>query len=279
VISQVPSVLERLVVNYNRQQFNVLFDAARGLTLRGGHRYVWGDASTRAPALSQTGKTRTGEIRTHAALAGFTWRPAAKLSLFMDFEKAVSDGSYFRTSLYDYSKLSTRARYQVLSSVALAANFSVLDNDNPAAGSTYNFENRNNSLTVFWTPSGGKRVSVTADYTRSTLVSEISYLVPQTLQPGRSYYAERAHTGTAVVDLALPNPGAGAPRLTLGGSLFVSSGTRPAEYYQPLVRLLAPLHKRVSLLGEWRWYGFGETSYGYEAFRTHHFIAGLRFSI
>jgi len=279
VISQLPSALERLMVNYNRQHFNVLFDAARGLTLRGGHSYVWGDASVRAPALNQTGQTRAGEIRTNAALAGFNWRPAAKLSLFMDLEKGVSDGSYFRTSLYDYWKLSTRARYQVLNSVALTANFSVLDNDNPTAGSNYNFENRNNSLTVFWTPAGGKRVSITADYTRSTLVSEISYVVPQTLQFARSYYAERAHTGTAMVDLVLPDPGAGPLRLTLGGSLFVSSGTRPTEYYQPLVRLLAPLHKRVSLIGEWRWYGFGEMLYGYEAFRTHHFIAGLRFSI
>ena len=37
----------RLVRNYSQQQIDVLFDWTSRLTLRGGHRYVWGEARTR----------------------------------------------------------------------------------------------------------------------------------------------------------------------------------------------------------------------------------------
>ena len=53
---------DRLVVNYNQQQVDVLVDVTSKLTLRGGHRFVWGDAIDRAPSLSGTDFER-GEIR------------------------------------------------------------------------------------------------------------------------------------------------------------------------------------------------------------------------
>src|SRR6185503_9192435 len=42
-----------LVVNYNQEEIDVLFDATPRLTLRGGYRYVWGDATN--VILPQTG--------------------------------------------------------------------------------------------------------------------------------------------------------------------------------------------------------------------------------
>jgi hypothetical protein len=271
--------LERLVFNYNRQEFNVLFDVARGLTLRGGHRYVWGDAVTRAPGLSQTGAQRTGEMKMQVGLAGLTFRPVARLSVHFDFEGASADKNYFRTSLQDYQRIQTRARFQALNSVALSASFSRLENDNPSPASRYTFESRNSSLTAYWTPWGGKWISLTADYTRSTLSSDLSYLVPQTLRSERSFYQERAHVATSVLDLKLPRVGSGSPAVSLGGSLFVSTGSRASDYYQPFGRLSVPLHRKASLFGEWRWYNYAEQRYLYEGFRTHHFVLGLRLAL
>ncbi len=57
-----PVGLERLVRNYNRQEVNVMFDLTSWLTLRGGHRYVWGDALVRASDLSQTGPQEQGKL-------------------------------------------------------------------------------------------------------------------------------------------------------------------------------------------------------------------------
>ena len=67
-----------------------------------------------------------------------------------------------------------------------------------------------------------------------------------------------------------------APKLSAGGSLFVSTGSRPTSYYQPLGRLSVPVHKHVQWNTEWRWYGFGETLYPYEGFRAHTFMTGLK---
>ncbi len=166
----------------------------------------------------------------------------------------------------------------MLKSLTLSANFSVLNNENPSAASRYSFESRNNSLTAYWTPWGGKWISLLGDYTRSTLRSDLSYLVPQTLRPARRCIGARArrHGG------ARREPPAGWPqgrRLSLGGSLFVSSGSRPTQYYQPIGRVSLPLHRKASGFGEWRWYNLGERFYLYEGFRTHHFILGLRLAM
>ncbi len=271
--------LEPLEFTYNRQEFNILFDVTSRLTLRGGHRYLWGNAQTRAPNLSQTGPTETGKLKLQAGLAGLTFRPVSKLSLTFDYEGGSADRNYFRTSLQDYKRIQTRAKYQMLNSLSLSANFSALENENPAAGSRYTFESRNNSLSAYWTPGGGKRISVLADYTRSTLNSDISYLVPQTLQSARSLYIERAHVATTSVDFTLARLRSQAAKLTFGGSLFASSGSRPTKFYQPLARLSVPLHRRAALFGDWRWYGLGERFYAYEGFRTHQFILGLRLGL
>ena len=64
-----------------------------------------------------------------------------------------------------------------------------------------------------------------------------------------------------------------------GGSLFVSSGSRPTRFYTPHVELDGRLGERLRWVGEWKWYGFSETIFALESFRTHTISAGLRFSV
>jgi hypothetical protein len=66
------------------------------------------------------------------------------------------------------------------------------------------------------------------------------------------------------------------PKVSFGGSMFISSGSRPSSYYQPLARLSIPVMKHISWNSEWRYYGFGEAFYLYEGFRAHIFTTGLR---
>jgi hypothetical protein len=263
------------VVNYNQQQTDVLFDLTSKLTLRGGYRYVWGDATVLAGQFSQSGPLASGQLSRNVGLAGLTFRPSQKLSVNLDYEGASSDRIYFRTSLNDYYKLRARARYQLAASLMLQANFQVLNNQNPAAAIQYNFGSRDNSLAVYWTPTGGKRISVMAEYDRSSLSSSIDYL-GLFLSPAVSFYRENAHTATSAIDIALPGYAGLTPKFTAGGSLFISSGTRPSRYYQPLMRLSLPLQKRVSWNTEWKYYGYGEQFYLYEGFRAHEFMTGLR---
>ena len=122
--------------------------------------------------------------------------------------------------------------------MTLQANFQVLNNQNPAAQIQYSFQSRDNSLSIFWTPKSGKRITFTGEYDRSTLHSSIDYLLPPFYAPSVSLYRDNAHTATSAIDVALPGvPGA---KLEFGGSLFISSGSRASQYYQPLVRLSDP---------------------------------------
>lgn len=265
---------DRLAVNYNEHRLDVIYDLTTRITLRGGHRYVWGDALVPASLPRRDEGVAAGELRRHSALAGVTLRPVAKLSFNADLETASGDRAYFRTSLADYTKMVARARYQPATSLTFSARFSVLSNENPAAAVQFDWLSRDNALSLLWTPAGGKRLSLSGEYSRSTVRSNLSYLAPQDLVREQSLYRENAHTGNLMLDLrpALPH----SPYLTLGGSFFVSSGSRPTRYYQPLARLSLPIHKRVHWTSEWRWYGFSETFQAYEGFRTHQFSTGLR---
>jgi hypothetical protein len=271
-----PSTLSSLLVmNYNQEQVELLVDVTRKLTLRGGYRYSWGDAEAPAPLLTGGG-LETSQLRQQAGLAGIHFRANQKLSFNVDFEDASTDHAYFRTSLYNYQKMRARARYQVASTLALQASFSLLNNQNPTPGIRYDFLSRQNSLTASWTPS--KRVSILGEYTRSTLRSNISYLEPEVLTPEMSLYRDNAHSASALIDLALPGYAKLTPRLAFGGSLFISSGSRPTTYYQPMARLSVPLLKSLVWKSEYRYYGYGEAFYQYEGFRAHILETGVTIS-
>jgi hypothetical protein len=269
----------RVQYTYHRQEVNVLVDVTSWLALRGGHRYVWGDSTHRAPVLGETVLNETGELSMQVGLAGLTLRPAENLSLSLDCETASADRNYFRTSLQDYRKLRARARYRVLQSLSLNANFSLLRNENPSTASRYEFLSRDNSISAYWSPWGGKWINLLGEYTRTTLTSDISYFIPQQLTRAQSFYSENAHIGTGMLDVSFPELMKSSPKLSVGGSLFRSTGSRPTEYYQPIAKFLFPVYRGAQWMSEWRWYRFAESRYQYEGFRTHHFVTGLRLTL
>jgi hypothetical protein len=269
------SLSSLLVMNYNQEQVDILLDVTRRLMLRGGYRYVWGDAEAPAALIAGVG-LESSELRQNVGLAGVTFRLSQKLSANLDFEGASTSHAYFRTSLYNYQKMRARARYQVTARLSLQASFSLLDNQNPSPGINYDFLSRQNSLSATWTP--GKGVSVLGEYTRSTLRSNINYLEPEFLIPELSLYRDDAHTASGLVDVALPGYASLTPRLAFGGSLFISSGSRPTSYYQPLARLSIPLHKNLAWNSEYRFYGYGEAFYQYEGFHAHILQTGIKLS-
>jgi hypothetical protein len=262
------------VVNFNRQQVDVFFDISSKLTLRGGHRYTFGDTTVRAGDLSQSGSFASGKLERHVGLAGASFRPVQKLWFNLDYEASNSDQIYFRTSLNDYHRSKIRARYQLSGSLTLQAGYNVLHNENPSPAIRYDFENHSATASAFWTPNGGKRVSFTAEYERTSLHSDIRYLTLPTLAPDISSYRERAHTASSMADVAIPRLSGG--KLSLGGSFMILTGTRPTQYFQPIARLSLPIQKHVYWNTEWRYYGFGEEFLQFEGFRTHVFTTGIR---
>jgi hypothetical protein len=117
---------------------------------------------------------------------------------------------------------------------------------------------------------------VQGSYSRSTLRSDIGFLSPQNLLPQRSVYRDNAHTATALFGVNLPRVGGVAAKVTGGGSFFISSGSRPTAYYQPMTKLWMPIGKKLNWFAEWRYYGYSEAFYRYEGFRAHTVTAGMR---
>ena len=267
-----------LVTNYSQEEIDVLYDATSKLTLRGGYRYVWGDANDAVLPPEGLMSSDQAKLRRNVGIGGVTFRPSQKITLRTDAEVASSGGAYFRTSLYDYQKVHGQVRYQALTSFSLAADFTLLDNNNPVPGVNYDYRSQQESLSLFWSPLSGKFGDFQGSYTRSTLRSDIGYLVPQTLTPQTSLYTDNAHTATALFNVKLPQVEGIAPKLSAGGSFFISSGSRPTSYYQPLATLWLPMGKKISLFADWRYYGYGEAFYLYEGFRTNMVTTGLRFT-
>jgi hypothetical protein len=264
----------RQVVSYKQAQTDLIIDITSKLTLRAGYRYLRGDATVMAGSLSQVGPSIAGEMNRNVGIAGLSYRASSKLSINADYEGSSSDRVYFRGSLNEYNKGRLRAKFQATNSLLFQANFRVLDNQNPAPDIRFDFRSRDSSLAAFWTPAGGKRVTFTGEYDRTTIRSDIRYLDLPFLTPATSSYRDIAHTATTAIDFMLPGLKDG--KLTAGGSLFVSRGSRPTRYYQPLARLSLPLHRHIIWNTEWQYYGFGEQFFFFEAFRTHIFMTGLR---
>jgi hypothetical protein len=76
-------------------------------------------------------------------------------------------------------------------------------------------------------------------------------------------------------DFAIPGLGPQA-RISAGGNFFISSGSRPTDFFQPVGRAVVPASHGIAWVSEWTYYGYGESFYAYEGFRTHLITTGIR---
>ncbi len=270
--------VDRLEVNYNRQEFDVLVDLTGRVTVRGGHRYTWGDGRTAAPLLSATGGFETGELRNNAALAGLNFRVTQKFTFNVDAEVQRGNRAWFRTSLLNYEKVRGRAQYQLTSFLNLGATFGVLQNEYPkgATNGNFNMDSHTFFMSVLVTPKGGNRFRLFGEYGRSTFFSQLGYILPTDFTQQLSRYQDNGHAATALLDFVPVKTAKFSPRISVGGSLFTSNGSRPTNFYQPLARVIIPINKHLEWNADWRWYGMSEAFYQYEGFRGHQGLVGFR---
>jgi hypothetical protein len=259
---------DRLALNYNQEEVDAYYDLTSKLTVRGGYRYEWGNTDVLAPILTGL-NSESANLRRNVGIAGLNYRLGQKFRIIASAEGSSSGATYFRTSLQNYEKARIRASYDVLSTLRVAADFSLLNYSNPDPSVRLDFSSKVESASVFWTPNSAKWANLLLDYSRSAVSSSILYLVPQSLSPATSIYKENAHSFTAVV---------GIKWLSFGGSLFISSGSRPTTYYQPLARISIPINKHVRWNTEWRWYSMSEAFFAFENFQSNQLTTSLRFT-
>ena len=288
VITSNTPATDRLEVTRSRLQTEGLLDIAKGYTLRGGYRYEWGESLLRAGANGGSSPSERGELERHVELVGFQARPIKPLTLNADVEIGNGVKTYYRTGLMDTRKYRILGRVTLPKNLLFSTIYSRFENKNPAAtvqlGSVsqtlpnqLDFRSQAASANLQWLPGGGKKFTIIADYTRSSIRSDVSYLYPLGLFPLESLYRDNAHTGTLMADVRIPVTKSYAGKLTFGGSFVTTEGTRPSRYYQPLGRLQLPLTPKLEFFAEWRYYGLTQANYTYEGFRSHNFMGGFRF--
>jgi hypothetical protein len=267
-----------LATNYNQLETTLIGDATRTVTLRGTWRYQWGDSNYAVlPAEGLPGVVNA-KLKRNVGLGAATWRPGPKLSFTGELEAGSSTAAYFRTSLYNYTKVRGIGRFQLLNTLRLSADYNALSNHNPNAGTAYRFLLHQETIALDWNPKGDK-ITFDGSYSHCAYHSEINYLVPQLLTAATSIYRENCHTISAYLNGTFKGLAKGSViQLVAGGSAVLTSGSRPTSYYQPTGKLTIPLTKHAGVFAEWRYYGLGEAFYGYESFRAHLITAGLRYS-
>ena len=112
----------------------MLVDVTRKLTLRGGYRYVWGDAQTGTALIAGAGQ-ESSELRQQTGLAGVNFRANQKLRPTWISKAPPPITLTSAPALYNYQRMRARARYQVTSTLSLQASFSLLNNQNPSPAS------------------------------------------------------------------------------------------------------------------------------------------------
>lgn len=270
-----PTLLNVVKIVNNRQTAEVIADLHRMLTLRGGYRRETGTAHVPGGIVSPDAR-QFAELERNVVLLGMVLRPLSGLQWSSDYEYGNANKTIYRASLADSQKWRNQVRYQMRTDLSFQGAYSVMVNRNPQ--NQYHFDARQTSLSAQYFPRGGKNLNFIADYTRSTLASDINYLVPLAMLTADSNYRDNAHTGTLLADIGIPGSWQ-TPRFTGGGSFVTTSGSRPSRYWQPMGKLSLPVARLAQLYAEWRWYGFRQPYYLIEGFRSHQVTAGIRLTL
>ncbi len=161
--------------------------------------------------------------------------------------------------------------YQPLQTLSVSADFTLLNNQNPLSGNQLQVHVASGVAVIVLVAAKAARYSTSRAPIRAAICNPTSGISSRsTLSPQVSRLSRRcphrhgaAGSGLAAWQAFCSEAGGRADRF------FISSGSRPTSYYQPVAKLWVPLGKHVSWFTEWRYYGYGEAFYLYEGFRTH----------
>ena len=256
----------RLNLHYDQSEAEASWDIGTALTLRGGHRWVRGQAELPPPDLIFSTTRLQSNMNRHVALAGASWRALkGRLRLTGDFEGSPGGETYFRTGLQEYRKLALQARIKLTQQLQLTLLRKTLYNTNVGI----DFSNRQNAATLDWTPGRNRRINISATYSHEDIRSNATLLDPRTLQLTKSPYSDQGHHASAFAEMRL----FASAFLQVGGGYSRSDGSRPTRYYSPQSKLTVPVFHRVHFVAEHRWYSYRSI----ESFRTHTLSAGMLF--
>ena len=238
----------------------VEFDLGRGWIARGGYRYS--SVETVLEDSASDGSER-GRLIQNAGIAGFSYRHGQRVSLSLDYENAGSDQALMRTDLFDYDQFRFHWRARITNSLSTDGKIAFLRNRNEASEVDLDSHNRNYAFALNY--ERADRFSLSLDYSRLNLYSNLAILLPHTLDSARSLFDERTHGVGASAGLVFYR----GSRLDFGYRAIFSTGSFPLNYHMPSAGLSVPLGERLVWRTGWQYYGYNEKGQSLQDYHGH----------
>ncbi|HSR67886.1 MAG TPA: hypothetical protein VLU25_08080 [Acidobacteriota bacterium] len=233
-----------LATNYDTEEIVAHFYIDPRFSVRGGYRYQKKEYEQGSDAF---------EWDRNVLLLGASYRFSSRNRIGVDYELGRTDSpAIFRNETHDFERLRVNGQVSPVEQLSIAGSVSLFDNENEQADIDLLSEHRDFSISVIYTPT--RRFSLNADYQRSEIDSDLFFVLPQILQRDRSLYLEKGDYGNVYLSVLLPRDS----ELSLGYSFWDVTGTFPQSYHRPMARLEFPLHKQVSVYGQWNSYDYKE---------------------
>lgn len=268
--SLVPGILDRLdtegrldtwlAADLDRNQIEGQVFPDRRLMLRAGYRYEKQELQ-----LEERYET-TRDI----LILGGSYRLSGANRFGVDYERGRSDSSIFRRDVRDFDRLKVNGRLTPVSWLEFDGSASLFDHQDDLVD--FDAENRVYSLQFTLRPMD--RVAVVGQWERSEIDTTIPFIAPQTFTTETSLYRELGNYGNLLIDLRLIRNS----RLSLGYSVWGTSGDFPVTYHQPVARFEVPLCERVLAYGQWNYYDYNEKlTFFPQDYRAHLATFGFRY--
>jgi hypothetical protein len=214
------------------------------------------------------------EYDRNVLIAGLSYDFSARDRISAEYEYGRTDQPIFRTDVVDFQRVRVRGRYSPFEKLQFEGSATVFDNDDDV--SSIDFTSRQREYDLHFSYALASRVSVSGGAERSTIVTSILYVLPQTFTTDRSRYREKGNFGDILLNLALIHKAS----LSLGYSVWGVSGDFPLTYHRPMARLDIPVHERMSVYGQWNFYEYNEKVDLFpQDYRAHLMVVGFRVTV
>ncbi len=260
-----------IAYDQTRVQTEVEVDLGAGFAARAGHRYTSFDT---ALSDTQNGITdlRSASAAQQSGLAGIVFRRGRWVHLAFSYEKNSTDHAITRTDLLDYDQFKFDWRLNLSKKFSASGRLAFLRNTNPQSDIDFHSHNRNYTVALSYNPN--QRFSLSLDFSRSNIYSDIAIIIPQALSLDRSIFDERGDAVGSSLGIAIYR----GSRIDFGYRAIFNVGNFPLNYHQPFAAISIPLHNHIAFKTYWQYFGYNEKSSSLQDYRSHLVTYSLAFS-
>ncbi len=210
----------------------------------------------------------------NVVIAGLSYDFSMRNRISAEYEHGTTDQPIMRTDVVDFHRARLRGRFSPFEKLEISGNATLFDTDNDIPDLDFTSLQRNYALD--FTYAVAPRVSVSAGFERSDLNTNIFYLIPQTLRLDQFFYREKGNFGNALLSFSLIKNST----VTLGYSVWGTSGNFPLTYHRPVARVELPVDERLSFYAQWNFYEYNEkVNFLPQDYRTNQAIFGFRVNV